>query len=155
MTALSAFIETVPLLTQPSGIANYVREQLRAGVESQVRDLVAGDLARVSARIISQAAYAGDPLAGEAFRRAGRYLGIGIANLLYLFNPRMVVLGGSVMKSGDLLQDAMWDAIRTLAKPAYVEGLTIVPAALGDDVGLLGAAALVVQEQHLLDAPAQ
>jgi glucokinase len=138
-----------------TGIANFVREQLGAGVASQVRTLVDGDLTRVSARIISQAARAGDALACEAFRRAGHYLGIGIANLLYLFNPRMVVLGGSVMKSSDLLMGPMWQAIRTLAKPAYVEGLTIVPAALGDDVGLLGAAALVVQEQHLLDNAAQ
>jgi len=138
-----------------TGIASFVREQLSAGVQSQVRTLVDGDLARVSARIISQAARAGDALACEAFRRAGHYLGIGIANLLYLFNPHMIVLGGSVMKSGDLLMDAMWQAIRTLAKPAYVEGLTIVPAALGDDVGLLGAAALVVQEQHLLGVPSE
>lgn len=133
-----------------TGIRQYVIERLAAGAESRVRDLVNGDLARVSARIVAEAAYAGDSLGREAFHRAGRYLGIGIANLLYLFNPRRIVLGGSVMKSGSLLMDPMWEAIRTLAKPPYVEGLSIVEAALGDDVGLLGAAALVVQEQNLL-----
>ena len=55
---------------------------------------------------------AGDKLAMNAFRRAGQYLGLGITNLLHLFNPRMVVLGGSVTKAGPLLFDPMWEAIR-------------------------------------------
>jgi len=71
---------------------------------------------------------------------------LGIVNLLHLFNPRMVVLGGSVTKAGPLLFDPMWEVIRAKAMPPYLEGLAIVPAALSDDVGLLGALALVTTE---------
>ncbi|MEJ5199768.1 MAG: ROK family protein, partial [Anaerolineae bacterium] len=81
--------------------------------------------------------------------RAGKYLGLGIVNLLHLFNPRMIVLGGSVTKAGPLLFEPMWEAIRGKAMPGYLEGLSIVPAALGDDVGLLGALALAVTELGL------
>jgi glucokinase len=63
-----------------------------------------------------------------------------------LFNPRMVVLGGSVTKAGPLLFDPMWETVRKTAMPPYLEGLSIVPATLSDDVGLLGALALAVTE---------
>jgi glucokinase len=135
-----------------TGIRSYVLEQIAAGVETSVLALVGGDRDRIGARIVAEAARLGDPLSQEAFRRAGRYLGIGVTNLLYLFNPRMVVLGGSVTKAGPLLTEPMWEAICSLAKPGYIEGLSIVPAALGDDVVLLGAVALVAQEQNLLGA---
>ena len=110
--------------------------------------LVDGDLSKVDARMVNEAAQLGDKVAINAFRRAGTYLGIGIANLLHLFNPRMVVLGGSVTKAGPLLFDPMHEAIKAHALPFYWEGLAITPAALGDDVGLLGAAALAVTESR-------
>jgi glucokinase len=127
-------------------ISRDVVGRLKAGKASKITRLVGGDLDKVDARVISEAAAAGDKLAVNAFRRAGKYLGLGIVNLLHLFNPRMIVLGGSVTKAGPLLFDPMWEAIRARAMPAYLEGLSIVPAALGDDVGLLGALALAVTE---------
>jgi glucokinase len=123
--------------------------RLKAGKSSKILKLVGGDLSKVDARIINEAAGAGDKLAVNAFRRAGRYLGLGITNLLHLFNPRMVVLGGSVTKAGALLFDPMWEVLRAKVMPGYLEGLSIVPAALGDDVGLLGALALTTTELKL------
>lgn len=118
----------------------------KVGKTSKVLKLAGGDLSKVDARIVGEAAAAGDKLAINAFRRAGKYLGLGITNLLHLFNPRMVVLGGSVTKAGPLLFDPMWEVLRQTAMPGYLDGLAIVPAALGDDVGLLGALALAVTE---------
>ncbi|MGC8779986.1 MAG: ROK family protein [Anaerolineae bacterium] len=118
----------------------------KGGKSGKVLKLAGGDLDRVDARVIGEAAAAGDKLAINAFRRAGKYLGLGIVNLLHLFNPRMVVLGGSVTKAGPLLFEPMWETIRARAMPGYLDGLAIVPAALGDDVGLLGALALAVTE---------
>ena len=60
----------------------------------------------------------------------------------------MVVLGGSVTKAGPLLFDPMHEAIKANALPFYWEGLAVTAAALGDNVGLLGAAALAVTESH-------
>ena len=64
----------------------------------------------------------------------------------------MVVLGGSVIKAGPLLFEPMREMIEELAMPTYVEGLSIVQAALGDDVGLLGALALAATELKLQPA---
>ncbi len=127
-------------------IARDVVTRIKAGKKSRIPKLVGGDLTRVDARVINEAAQTGDKLAIAAFRRGGTYLGIGIANLLRLFNPRMIVLGGSVAKAGSLLLQPMREAMQAHTLPIYWEGLSIVPAALGDDVGLLGAAALVIQE---------
>jgi glucokinase len=130
-------------------ITRDVVARLKAGKASKITKMVGGDLSKVDARIINEAAGAGDKLAVNAFRRAGHYLGLGITNLLHLFNPRMVVLGGSVTKAGPLLFDPMWETLREKAMPGYLDGLAIVPAALGDDVGLLGALALTATELKL------
>ncbi len=131
-------------------IARDVVGRIKAGKKSRVTKLVDGDLSKVDARVVNVAAQLGDKIAINAFRHAGTYLGIGIANLLRLFNPRMVVLGGSVTKSGPFLFDPMHEAIKAHALPFYWEGLAISAAALGDDVGLLGAAALAVTESRIV-----
>jgi glucokinase len=80
----------------------------------------------------------------EQFRITGRYLGIGITNMLHIFNPDRVVMGGSVwIHAQDLMEEVVWETIRSRAQsPEYWQDLSIVSAALGDDVGLLGAVAL-------------
>ncbi len=127
-------------------IARDVVARIEAGKKSKVSKLVGGDLKKVDARVVSEAAQAGDKVAINAFHRAGEYLGLGIVSLLHLFNPRMIVLGGSVTKAGALLFDPMQKIIEKRAQPPYLEGLSIAQAALGDDVGLLGAAALAKTE---------
>jgi len=131
-------------------IARDVVGRIKSGKKSRVSKLVEGDLGKVDAKVVNVAAQLGDKLAINAFRHAGTYLGIGIANLLRLFNPRMVVLGGSVTKSGAFLFDPMHEAIKAHALPLYWEGLAITAAALGDDVGLLGAAALAITESRIV-----
>ena len=135
------------LASGPS-IARYAVQRIKAGKKSRIPKMVDGDLSKVDAKTVSVAAQLGDKLAINTFQRAGTYLGIGIANLLRLFNPRMVVLGGSVTKAGPFLFDPMRAAIEAHALPMYWQGLSIAPAALGDDVGLLGAAALAVTESE-------
>jgi len=93
----------------------------------------------------NQAAQAGDPVAIELFRQAGFYIGVGIVNLLHLFNPGLIVIGGGVSKAGALLFEPIRATVRERAMAdCYWENTPIVPATLGDDVGLLGAVALVL-----------
>ena len=128
-------------------IARMAREALAAGQPSLVRDLVNGDLARVDARTVHDAARQGDALAIAVLGRAGHYLGVGIVNPLHLYNPQMIIIGGSVAKAGPFLFDPMWATIRERSHPIYWEDLRIVPPELGDDVGLMGALALILSEQ--------
>ncbi|MGQ9584056.1 MAG: ROK family protein [Anaerolineae bacterium] len=133
-------------LASGTAIGRQAREQIGAGAETGILKFAGGVVEKVTAREVSQAAQAGDELALALLRRAGYYLGLGIYNLLALLNPEAVVLGGSVMKAGDLLFDPIWETVRAVTPRPYWEALRIVPAELGDDVGLLGALALVLHE---------
>jgi glucokinase len=118
--------------------------RMEQGAASIMRDIVGGDLTQVSGATVGEAAKQGDPLALEIVRHGGRILGMGMTSLLHLFNPEILVFGGGVSKLGDLLFDPMREAIKeTTIDPAYWRDLKIVPAGLGENVGLIGAACLV------------
>jgi glucokinase len=139
-------IGTLEGLAAGPHIAKRAQAALAAGVQSMVTDLVEGELGAVTPRILNEAARAGDRFALEQFALTGKYLGIGIANMLHIFNPERIVMGGGVwIHAKDLMEDAMWRTIRARAQsPEYWQDLSIVTAALGDDVGLLGAVALAL-----------
>jgi glucokinase len=119
-----------------TGIEHYVAEKLAAGRLSSLTG-------KPSAKNIADAANAGDKLASAAYARAGKFLGIGVANYLHIFDPSIVILGGGVSMSGALLFAPFEASLRKhVFHPRYLEGLVITKAELGDDAGLLGALAL-------------
>lgn len=129
-------------------IARRARELIKDGTETAITELVGGDLDRITAKEVNQAAQAGDPMAIEIFRQAGFYIGIGIVNLLHILNPSLIVIGGSVAKAGDLLFEPVRATVRERAMASYYwENTPILPATLGDDAGLLGAVALVLLQE--------
>lgn len=121
-----------------TAIARWVREQLDQGVPSS---LPADQ--PVTARLVSQAAQQGDPLAIAALGRAGRFLGRAVADFLHIFNPSAVIIGGGVSRSGPFLFEPLCAAIREYAmSPHYYLDLELKTAALGDEAGLMGALTL-------------
>jgi len=131
-------------------IARRARELIEDGAETAIADLVGDDLDKITARVVHQAAQAGDPVAIELFRQAGFYIGVGIVNLLHLFNPGLIIIGGGVAKAGALLFEPIRATVRERAMASYYwENTPIVPATLGDDVGLLGAVALVLLQNNV------
>lgn len=104
--------------------------------------LCGGDLSRVTGEMVSQAAEEGDLAALEAFARVAYYLGLGIVNLIHIFDPEMVVIGGGVSHSGHLLLDETRRAVLDNGIPRLVDGVTIALSTLGTQAGLLGAAAM-------------
>lgn len=97
---------------------------------------------QVTAQTVARAAAAGDPLAREVWEAAMQWLGIGIANAANVLNPALVVLGGGLTRAGALLFDPVG---RIVAQRALDPALQVLPAALGDHVGLLGGAAVAPQ----------
>ena len=133
-------------------IARRARELIRDGAGTAITDLVGGDLDKITAKVVNQAAQAGDPIAIEIFHQAGFYIGVGIVNLLHIFNPSLIVIGGSVTKAGNLLFEPIRATVRQRAMAShYWENTPIVPATLGDDVALLGAVALVLLQDTTAD----
>jgi len=130
-------------LSAGPAIVRYVREQMEAGVKSELRS--DGEL---NAFDVAEAAKRGDALAKSAYARAGEYLGIGVASFLHTFDPSIVIFGGGVSQSGPLLFEPFETSMRAhVFNSHYLENLVITTAALGDDAGLLGALALAQMEQ--------
>jgi glucokinase len=119
-------------------IVRYVRGELSAGARSSLKPDE-----NLTAQGIADAAMRGDALAISAYRRAGEYLGMAVANFLHSFDPSIVVFGGGVSQVGPLLFDPFQASLKKrVFHPRYLENLVIEMAALGDDAGLLGALAL-------------
>ena len=96
----------------------------------------------LTAQSIFEAGLQGDELALAIFRRMGVYLGIGLANLINILNPEMIVIGGGVVNGWDLFQKHMLHEVEERAFPLLAARVKIVRAECGDDAGLLGAARL-------------
>jgi len=91
---------------------------------------------------IYRAGLAGDELALEVLRRMGMYLGIGLASLVNLLNPEIIVIGGGVASGWELFEKHMNQQVRERAFALPAKRLKITRAECGDDAGLLGAARL-------------
>ncbi len=120
--------------------------RLDQGEPSIIGELVGGDMAKVDAQVVSIAAQQGDALAQEMIGVTAFYVGVGLGNLINIFNPSVVVVGGGLTKIGDAL---LGPAFATARERAYVTSacdVDIIMARLGDDSPLLGAAALVWDE---------
>jgi glucokinase len=92
---------------------------------------------------LGQAAATGDPLALRAFHRSATALAAMIASVGAVCDLDLVVLGGGVARSGPILFDPLRAALADYAGLSFIRGLRVLPAALGSDAGLIGAAALV------------
>lgn len=110
------------------------------GGTTRIADLADHDIRRITPETILRAAEAEDTIAREILQRAGAALGVGIANLVTILSPDRVILGGSVARLGDWLFDPVRAAILQRCRAVPVERVGVVPAALGDTAGLIGAA---------------
>jgi len=95
----------------------------------------------VDGQAVGEAAEAGDALARQIVQEAGTWLGLGFVNLLHLYSPQVIVLGGSVSKLGDLILQPAWEVIHAhILEEGFIPPNLIRLAQLGDDVCLVGAA---------------
>jgi glucokinase len=122
-----------------TSIARRAREAVAAGRQtglSEIPALTSADVVRL--------AQVGDVVAREVWDEAVMYLGIGVAAVITILAPERVVIGGGVTKAGDYLFQPLREEVRRRVKLVPVESIPILPAALGPDVGILGAAAVAL-----------
>jgi glucokinase len=106
--------------------------------------MVNGDIEKVTAEQVGVAARRGDPLACDIISRAAYYLGIGLVNAVNIFNPEVVVIGGGMAELGDML---IAPGRRMIAERAFSVSsgtVRVVTAQLGNEAGVYGAAAFVL-----------
>ncbi len=128
-------------LASGTAIARRARALLAAGRQSRLRDMPAFTAAEVVAL-----AAAGDALAREVWEGAVGWLALGVGALITILAPERIIIGGGVAKAGTLLFEPLRRQVRERVKLVQAEKVQILPTALGDDVGVLGAAALALQE---------
>jgi len=125
------------------GIARMVRERVAAGEQTVLGEMLPCDGRRISGEQVAAAAAAGDRVAREVLQRAGYYFGVGLSMLVQLFNPELIVVGGGLTRIGPLLMDACMAGMRENTQPELWNSVRFAPWALGDNVGVIGAAAEV------------
>ncbi|MBC8029884.1 MAG: ROK family protein [Pyrinomonadaceae bacterium] len=120
-----------------TAIVRLTRERLPAYPQSSLA--AAADL---TAETIYRAGIAGDGLALEVFRVMGIYLGAGLASLINIINPEIIIIGGGAAAAWELFAETMHAEVRNRSFPEPAAQVNIVHAECGDDAGLLGAAHL-------------
>ncbi len=117
------------------------------GITTQIGALVDFDLNKITPEIIAQAAEAGDKVAREILHTAGTYLGVGMSNILILFAPEKVVIGGGMAQLGKWIMDPMHAEIKRRVVTTPLDKVGIVLAALGAEAGAVGAAIWASQQE--------
>jgi len=132
-------------LASGRALAERTALRIEAGEASSIAELVGGDLGKIDAQLVSIAAQQGDALAKEMIATTAYYVGVGLANLINIFNPSLILIGGGLTKIGEALLGPAAAVAKERAYVADACDVEIRRALLGDDSPLLGAAALAMK----------
>lgn len=114
--------------------------------ESILKECCKGSIYKITPEDIYKAALEGDALSREILKDAGRFLGVGIANIINIMSPEAIILTGGLVGAWNIyVQEAIKEASRRAFKELF-ESVKIIPSSLGDDAGIVGAASLVFME---------
>ncbi|KPK76361.1 MAG: hypothetical protein AMS25_17630 [Gemmatimonas sp. SM23_52] len=128
-------------------IAARAIEGLESGADSILLEL-AGDLQDITAEMVSEAVVRGDSYATEVINDTAKFLGVGLANLINILNPEVLVIFGGVARAGDHLFVPLRAEIRRRAFRVAEEACRIVPSELGGKAGVIGAVACFKSEVY-------
>lgn len=130
-------------LASGRALAERTVARIEQGDSSIIGDMAGGDMEKIDAQLVAIAARQGDALAQAMIETTAFYVGVGLGNLINIFNPSVVLLGGGVTKIGAALLEPAARIARQRAYVTMVGDVDIRAATLGDDSPLYGAAALV------------
>lgn len=134
-------------LASGAALARIAQDRLRAGESSLMLDLAGGEIGETDARIVVQAAKQGDSLAQSIVQEAALSLACGIVSLMHIFDPELVVIGGSLGQNLEEFMPIIESEVKSRAMAHFQGAFPVAMSQLGDDVSLLGAAALVFSNE--------
>lgn len=126
-------------------IAARAVEGVEAGADTSLPRYVEGELGRITAQVVYQAAHDGDEYALEVVRDTAKFLGAGVANIINIFNPQVVVICGGVTLAGDSLFVPLRGEVKRRAFKPAVDVCRILPGELTGTAGVWGAAAVFIK----------
>ena len=137
-------------MASSAAVIHNVRAGMEAGIDSKIRDLAGGDLANISIELIGQAAAMDDSLAYRVLQRSASYIGVGLANLVNLLNPKVIIFGGALFREiPQLIADPIWRIIKQRSLGRLANDVELKVSTLGGETSALGAARLIAE--HILD----
>ena len=125
-------------------IAERARKEISIGNSSILKDWTNNNLDQINGKLVFEAAKAGDQLSTEILKQTGIYLGIGLTNLIHIVNPKRIVIGGGVSKSGEFLLNSLKETIKSRALTQSAKETEIVVSDFGDFGAAVGAITLVL-----------
>jgi len=133
-------------LASRTAIERDIREAVAKGRDTVLTELLDGDLTRIRSKALSRALKKNDPLVTEVMEKACAYLGAACLSVRHLVDPEVIVLGGGVIEAcGDFMMPIITKIVEKGSMPGATSTARVVRSALGDDAGVLGAAALAQQ----------
>jgi glucokinase len=135
-------------LASGTALAREAIKQIKAGAQTSIVDFADGQLDKVSAHRVFLAAKDGDRLAKEMISQTGYYLGIGLVNLVNIFNPQLILIGGGLARMGQMLIQPATKVVNERAYELPARAASIELARLGADAEALGAVALVLKNSR-------
>lgn len=127
-------------------IAARATEGIQAGADTSLPSYVKNDLSKITAQVVYQAAHDGDDFALEVVRDTAKFLGAGVASLINIFNPQVVVICGGVTFAGDKLFVPLRGEVKRRAFKPAVDVCRILPGELPGTAGVYGAAAVFAKQ---------
>lgn len=123
-----------------TGMVHTLNDKLQAGEKSIITQWINGDCNKITAQMISEAYDQGDTAAVNTMHETGEILGYGLVNIINLYNPELIIIGGGMSSAGERLLAAARSVVSTHALQISQNACSIVAADLGDSAGMLGAA---------------
>ena len=133
-------------LASGTALAKAARKRIKAGADTTILGFAEGKIDKVTAQTVQSASEKGDPLANQLILKTAYYFGVGLANLVNIFNPEMIVIGGGLSNMGDRLLKPAYRVAEERAFNQSYRMVRFVRAALGRNSGVLGAAAFAFDE---------
>ena len=131
------------MLASGKAVAREAQKLVRQGGKTILTELAEGDASNITAQTVAAAAQQGDSMAVSVVSKAAEYLGVGMVNLVNIFNPDIIVVGGGMAKMGDALLNGARKVVAERAFRLPAEKVRIVTGQLGDNAAILGAVAWV------------
>lgn len=136
----------VESLCRRDAIIDRAARKAHAGRHTSLIEKSGHDLRYITPKMISEAAAEGDAISIETYEEVGYYMGIAVANAINILNPDKIVIGGGIALAGDVLFEPIRKTVEVNALYPALQACQILSAELGDDAGVLGGAALVLQK---------
>ena len=122
-------------------IVTMAKEYISGGKSAKYKEMAADGI--ITPYLVAQAALQGDAVSIQIFKQMGYIIGVGLSSVINLLNPEKVIIGGGVADAGDILLEPIRKTISDRAMPIQAASVKIVPAALANTAGVIGASLLI------------